>query len=218
MAHRGCSRLHGDNTMASYRNACYLGVDAIEMDVCITKDQVLVLNHNPVDKTTGVPINSRNVLGTDLRLDDVLREFKDERFECILDIKDARVYSGICRDIYELCIRYKCLDRCVIGSFSEFHLRDLCNIEKATGSTLKKAYITSNMKEDLFSSTIDTFQVTHLIIYKFQVTQGAVDRCHESGVQVYAYTCNTLGLHSYIASLGCDGIVTDVPGSFPSSA
>lgn len=214
VAHRGDSKLHGDNNIHSFKEACKLGVDAIEMDVCITKDHFLVMNHSPIEKEKGVPINTRLVLNTDVLLEDVFREFKDERFEYVLDIKDTRVYSNICRKIYEMCLKYNCLDRCVMGSFNEFHLRDLRNIEKATGSILKKVYITSNMKEDLFSSSIETFSITHLTMYKSQVNQEFVDLCHARDVQVYIYTCNTRGLYNYMEVLGCDGVITDTPGSF----
>lgn len=214
IAHRGNSRIHGDNNMESFRSARELGVDGIEMDICITNDDHLVLSHGNIDKPTGVPIRKRNLLATDLLFKDVLQEFKNDSFEYILDIKDSMVYSSICREIYELCLKYKCLDRCVFSSFNDFNMRDLRNIEKATGSRLKKAYLSSNMKEDLFSSIIDTFNITHLVMYKFVVNQQVVDLCHEKDVNVYIYTCNTRGLWDHMKTLGCDGVITDTPGSF----
>ncbi|CAM9890035.1 unnamed protein product [Ectocarpus sp. 6 AP-2014] len=214
IAHRGDSKDFGDNNMESFKSACKLGVDGIEMDIAITKCDHLIMNHNPIDKETGVPINTRNLLSTDLELETVLIEIKNDMFEFILDIKDNRVYSNICREVYELCLKHKCLDRCVFSSFSENNLRDLNNIEKVTGSKLKKAYISSNMKEDLFSSSLDTFNITHVIIYKFVVNQEVVDLCHRKDVQVYSYTCNKHGLYDYMKTLGCDGVITDTPGSF----
>ncbi len=212
--HRGDSKEFGDNNMESFKAAASLGIHGIEMDVCITKDGHLILDHGNINKETGIPINTRNLLSTDLELETVLIEFKNDSFEFIIDIKDSRVYSNICRAIYELCLKYDCLDRCVMGSFNEFHLRDLRNIEKVTGSKPKKAYITSNVQEDLFSSKIDTFNLTHLILYKFQVNQEVADLCHSKSVKVYIYTCNTQGLWDYMNKLGCDGVITDVPGSF----
>lgn len=214
IAHRGDSKKFGDNNMESFRSACKLGVDGIEMDVCITNDDHLILSHGNIDKDTGVPINTRLVLKTDVLLEDVFQEFRDKEFEYVLDIKDTGVYSNIAREIYEMCVKYSCLDRCVFGSFNENILRDLRNIEKATGSKLKKVYITSNMSEDLFLSRIETFNVTHLIMYKYQVNQEVVDLCHEKDVKVYIYTCNTRGLWDHMETLGCDGVITDTPGSF----
>lgn len=215
IAHRGDSKVHGDNNLESFSSARNLGVDGIEMDVCITRDGVFVMTHSSVDKTTGVPVYDRSYAkDKDLKLETVFREFSRETFEYVIDIKDSRVYSSICRDIFELCLKHGCLDRCVFGSFNEFHMRDLRNIEKATNIPLKKAYITPSLHEDLFSSTIEKFGITHMIMYKFQANQTVVNNCHSRGVNVWAYTCNTLGLHEYVESLGFDGIITDTPGSF----
>jgi len=87
IAHRGHSKQHGDNTLHSYKQACLLGVDAIEMDVCITRDNVLVMAHNAVDKSTGVALHCRNYATTDLQLADVFEQFSCDTFSYLLDIK-----------------------------------------------------------------------------------------------------------------------------------
>lgn len=214
IAHRGASKQHGDNTMLSYKQASLLAVEAIEMDVCITKDSVLVMAHNAVDKETGVEVHNRNYKEEELRLADVFAQFSGDTFTYLLDIKDQRTTSEICRCICELCIRFSCLERCVFGSFSETHLRDLCNFEKTTGYTLRKALITSNMHEDMFASKIKEFGLTHLVMYKYQVNEQLVSFCRSKGVRVYLYTCNTEGLQQYARSIGCDGIITDTPNHF----
>lgn len=211
IAHRGDSKKFGDNNMDSFGSARDLGVGCIEMDVCLTKDSVLIMGHAPVDKITGVPVYSRNFSEGDLKLDEVLSEFSGDKFEYIIDIKDTRVYSSICREIYELVRKHDCMDRCIIGSFNEFHLRDLKNIETVTGSVIRKAYITSNMQEDLLSSRISNLGITHVIGCKFILNQQFIDRCHSRGVVCFMYTCNTHGLKMYAGSLGVDGIITDVP-------
>ena len=214
IAHRGDSKQHGDNTMLSYRQACLLAVDAIEMDVSITKDSIPVMAHNAVDKQTGVPVHCRTYVEADLRLADVFEQFSGDDFLYLLDIKDPRTCSDICRCIFELCLQFSCLERCVLGSFNELHLRDLCDIEKATGCAMKKAYITSNIHIDLFASRIGAFGLTHIVVYKYQVNRELVSFCHSKGVKVYVYTCNTDGLERYARSLGCDGIITDTPNQF----
>ncbi|CAM9364768.1 unnamed protein product [Pylaiella littoralis] len=214
IAHRGASKQHGDNTMISYKQASLLAVEAIEMDVCITKDSVLVMAHNAVDKETGVEVHNRNYREEELRLADVFTQFSGDTFTYLLDIKDQRMTSAICSSLCELCIRFSCLERCVFGSFSDTHLRDLCNFERTTGYTLQKALITSNMHADMFASKIDGFGLTHLVMYKYQVNEQLVSFCHSKGVKVYLYTCNTEGLEQYARSIGCDGIITDTPNQF----
>lgn len=51
--HRGAAGLEPENTLRSFRRALDLGVDAIELDVHLTKDQHLVVIHDAtVDRTT----------------------------------------------------------------------------------------------------------------------------------------------------------------------
>jgi glycerophosphoryl diester phosphodiesterase len=46
-AHRGASAELPENTMAAFRRALELGVDALELDIHRTKDGVLVVSHDP---------------------------------------------------------------------------------------------------------------------------------------------------------------------------
>lgn len=46
IAHRGGSGLWPENTMAAFQNAITLGVEGIELDVHLTKDNVLVVHHD----------------------------------------------------------------------------------------------------------------------------------------------------------------------------
>lgn len=53
VAHRGLSPGYPENTLAAFRSAIKLGVDAIEVDLRATKDGVIVLLHDDtVDRTT----------------------------------------------------------------------------------------------------------------------------------------------------------------------
>ena len=45
IAHRGYKAKHAENTMGAFRGAIAIGADAIETDVHITKDDVVVLSH-----------------------------------------------------------------------------------------------------------------------------------------------------------------------------
>ncbi len=52
-AHRGWSDKYPENTMESFRGAVEIGVDQLEIDVRVTKDNELVVIHDPtVDRTT----------------------------------------------------------------------------------------------------------------------------------------------------------------------
>src|SRR3981189_1533671 len=46
--HRGARAMRPENTIPAFEYAIDQGVDAIEMDVAVTKDEVLVISHDPV--------------------------------------------------------------------------------------------------------------------------------------------------------------------------
>ena len=53
IAHRGGSRLRPENTIAAFDHAASLGVDAIELDVHLSKDGAVVVIHDPtLERTT----------------------------------------------------------------------------------------------------------------------------------------------------------------------
>lgn len=59
VGHRGAPRLFPENTTASYSAAIELGADAIEVDVCLTRDDQVVLWHDnhpddPVSLARGI--------------------------------------------------------------------------------------------------------------------------------------------------------------------
>lgn len=54
IAHRGGRGLAPENTLLAYQSALRQGVDYIDMDIVITKDNVLVVSHDPVDRKSVV--------------------------------------------------------------------------------------------------------------------------------------------------------------------
>lgn len=59
IAHRGASKIAPENTLASFRKAVSLGAKAIEFDVQMTSDGILVVHH---DYELGHPDNGRGLI------------------------------------------------------------------------------------------------------------------------------------------------------------
>jgi len=80
-AYRGASNKYPENTRIAFREAISLGAHMIEMDVCFTKDQQLILMHDlTVDRTTnGSGTVSELTLGEIKRLD--AGSWKSSQFE-----------------------------------------------------------------------------------------------------------------------------------------
>ena len=53
LAHGGAKKLYPENTMLAFESVQQYAIDALEMDVCITKDDVLVTHHDlTIDRTS----------------------------------------------------------------------------------------------------------------------------------------------------------------------
>ena len=46
--HRGARALRPENTLPAFEYAIAQGVDALEMDMAVTKDNVIVISHDPI--------------------------------------------------------------------------------------------------------------------------------------------------------------------------
>jgi len=50
--HRGCRAVRPENTLPAFEHALRVGVDALEMDLAVTADNVLVTSHDPIINET----------------------------------------------------------------------------------------------------------------------------------------------------------------------
>ena len=144
-AHRGCSTAYPENTMEAFRAAIDVGVDQIELDVRVTRDNEIVIIHDAtVDRTTNGTGKVRDKLLSELKALDA-GSYKDAKFagakiptfiefmELIKDhptmtvdieLKEYPTTPGNEALAYEVCDRilkivddYGYTDRVVINSF-----------------------------------------------------------------------------------------------------
>ena len=141
VGHRGNAAHAPENTIESFRQAVDLGVDALELDVHLSRDgHVVVIHDSTLDRTTDgsgrverLPLSeirrvdagarftrdggtTRPYRGTGVRvpsLDEVLGAFP--RTPLLIEIK-ADAASGPARALIE---RHGAMDRCIVASFSE---------------------------------------------------------------------------------------------------
>ncbi len=90
-AHRGARDTHPENTISAFTEAVRLGVQMIELDVRLTKDEQLVILHDPtVNRTTNGHGNVSDLLLAEIKKLDA-GSWKSEKFkgEKIPDLKEA---------------------------------------------------------------------------------------------------------------------------------
>lgn len=83
--HRGCRGLMPENTLEAFQLALELGVDTLELDVCISKDNQVVVSHEPwfnhvfCTQPYGIPIDNRHEKSLNLYR---MNYAEIQRFDC----------------------------------------------------------------------------------------------------------------------------------------
>jgi glycerophosphoryl diester phosphodiesterase len=214
VGHRGAKAYKTENTIDSYQKAIELGVNAIELDVRISKDLEPVISHDDnLKKVYGRNISLKEVTLKEIReltanrmmtLEEALNFIEKKVEKIFVELKE----TGYEKKILNIIRKEKLMDRVVLISFHEealVHIRKLsANIE--TGFIYTK-----------FRNPVDyalTLRAQYLLpLYRF-VHSANVEAAHRKNIKVIVWTINTKReVREYIAK-EVDGIATDKPDIF----
>ena len=213
IGHRGARAYEPENTLRSFKKALEIGVDAIEFDVRKTKDDQLVVIHDPdVKRTT----DGEGVV-SELTLEEI-KGFSTEKGEKIPTLKEAldfldkkvKIVIELKETGYEekvlAAVRENGLEKnVVIVSFKEEALRKVKDLDKevATGLIYVKHKNPVKAALDLEASYL-------LPLYRFTHTAN-VEKAHENGLKVIVWTINNPEEVKEYQKKGVDGIASDKP-------
>jgi glycerophosphoryl diester phosphodiesterase len=210
IAHRGASRLARENTVAAFEMAAIAGADGVELDVRRTADGVLVVHHD-------ARVGDRAIVETPWRelpahvptlgeaLDACGRlwvniEIKNDERDPDFD-PDDHVAVEVLAALAE-----RGAGRWLLSSFRMATV-DRCRRLEPTVST---AWLTLEIDPD----TVDVLAAKgHTAVHPWEptVTAEQIERCHDAGLLVNAWTCNDPVRFAALVAAGVDGVVTDAP-------
>jgi hypothetical protein len=111
IAHRGAPRVARENTLESFAAAAALGADWAELDVHVTLDGELVVNHDPdLNRLWGHPGSIARMTLAEVRaasdglvplLDDVLREAAASSLRLVIDVSSSQIAEVAARHVAE---------------------------------------------------------------------------------------------------------------------
>ncbi|MBC8311930.1 MAG: hypothetical protein H8E72_06460 [Candidatus Marinimicrobia bacterium] len=225
--HRGVPSQAPENTLYSFKKAIELNVDGIELDVQITKDNILVVHHDPhLERLTGKQtfistLTYKELLAVDARsidfgslefqripkLEDVL-DILPENMVINIEIKSQQLFSeGMEQPLVDSIIKYNLLNRAIVSSFNPLRIRKI----KSLNSKITTAQLWDDEEEfssirwvyisrpDLFHGNIDQFN------------ENMISELNSLGLQIYAYTVNSKEQLAKVKRLNLHGIFTDNP-------
>lgn len=199
-SHRGINREIFENTLESFARAINYGIDSIETDVWLSKDNVLVIYHGwgEFGQLQNLYDHSGNIIETNWKdlshyktladglnmptLKDVMELTKDKIF-LNLEIKDPRV-NLIWPFLVELIEKYKYYDQIALSSF----FFDYYNKTKEYNSKFNRnipfgfLYHRNNSQEFIVDKTGNCLNV-----YWKDATKSLCDRAHKNGMAVLVW-------------------------------
>jgi len=211
IAHRGASRLAQENTVAAFEMAAIAGADGVELDVRRTADGVLVVHHDarvtdgrvivetpwqelpPYVPTFGEALDACGGLWVNI-------EIKNDEGDPDFDPLDRAAVEVLAT------LAERGPGRWLISSFRLATI-DRC---KLLDPTMPTAWLTMELGADAIGVAA-THGHTAVHPWEVTVTAAEVERSHDAGLLVNAWTCNDPVRAAALAMAGVDGIVTDVP-------
>ena len=221
-AHRGDSVTAPENTLKAFESAIEHDADFIELDVQQTKDGVIVVMHDSnLKRTTGLNKNIWEVTYEEIKdldagswfgaqfkgtkiptLEETLEFCKDE-IMLNIELKPTGYEVDFEKKVVDLVYEKGYEEDCVIASMNYSSLSKV----KEYAPDIKTLFVTAVAYGELTNlESADAFSVE-----AYFATSSLVNRLHEQGKEVYAWTVNSEDSIQSMIDVGVDNIITDNP-------
>ena len=218
-----------ENTFAAINAAIMSGFKAIECDICMTVDSVLVLQHDPtIDRCsngTGTvnEMTYEQLLSYDfgswkgnqfkgeriVRLDDLLDYFKTKGLIIELDLADeTRFKREWIPFLYALVKRKGMLGQTMFTATYD-ELKDF--LSEPRDIVISVSGVTNMSKAQQALLLKDKVSLCNFSLYKGNLTRAIADFAHKNGAMIKCWTTTNKDENDYLINLGADYIITEVP-------
>jgi glycerophosphoryl diester phosphodiesterase len=209
IGHRGAAALAPPNSLRALEHAVEAGVDIVEIDVLGLPGRGLVLSHS-----------RREIAPDPLGLDDALAFLAQHASVGLLaDVKNG----GYEQELVEAIRRHGLVDRTLVSTMDLSVLREVKRLEprlrrsvtyprnRARAAALRRVpwVLSWRIGALVLHAEAAAATLNHRV-----VTGPVVERCHDLGVAVFAWTVNDAALVARLDALGVDGVITDDPSVF----
>lgn len=229
IAHRGASGIAPENTLAAFKKAIEIGVDAVELDLHGSADgEVVVIHDSSLNRTTNFQENVNQATLEMIKRADAggwfAAEFAGEpvptlveALECIvgnaiavLEIKDATIGEAVVKKVYEM----DALEKVVIISFHASVLREV----RALDPRIPTGWLIGNhnnhispvqLCQQLGELGSSLLNVNHQLI-----TEAFAYEVLRRGITLWCWTVDDLARMREMKRFGVQGITSNYPERF----
>lgn len=229
IGHRGAASYAPENTLEGIRTAYDLGIDWVELDVKLTKDEIPILFHDEdTQRMSGVPGLVRDMTLDELKELDVGANHGesfigtqiptlDEALELLIDLDMAvnleiKPCPGREKETAEILVDHLSRvwdehNKVLLSSFQHVCLEICADMapEWARGLLLGENW------GDNWAQVADFLKVTTLNVHADSVTEEQVHSAIELGYPVLAFAVNDIDTAARLHSWGVHGFFSDEP-------
>lgn len=215
-AHRGASVTERENTVAAFRSAAEQGAAGVELDVRRAKDDALVVHHDAIlpDGRAIVDLTRADLPAEVALLGAALDACDEGGLLVNIEIKnmegdtDHDPSEQLADAVTALIQQRGAHARVIVSSFSLATIDRVREIDP----TIATGYLTSPRWDQLhcLERAVDH---GHVALHPHHTTVGAdlVAKAHELGIAINTWTVDDPDRIRWLAELGVDGIITNVP-------
>ncbi|MBG0857249.1 glycerophosphodiester phosphodiesterase [Streptomyces spinoverrucosus] len=212
IGHRGVMGVEPENTLRSFVAAQEAGLDAIELDLHLSKDGALVVMHDTdVDRTTdgSGPIAEKTL--AELRTLDAGRGERVPVFEEVLDAVRAPLQAEIkdvraARALAEVMRERDLSGRVEVSSFHDAAIAEIARLVPG----VRTALIASRYGTDIVERAVEAGAATVCLNVR-RLTLETVEHAREAGLRIIGWVVNTQEHLRLVRALELDGATTDHP-------
>ena len=226
-AHRGFSGKYPENTMLAFEKAVEIGVDGIELDVHLTKDNEIVIIHDEdIKRTCDGEGLVKDMTLEELRKFDASATFRGQYGFCGIPtlreyfelVKDTPIITNI--ELKTGVYEYHTIEQRVIDMVREFGLSDKIIFSSFNHFTvkrceeiapeIKRGFLTGDWLYDFGKYTAErNVQCCHP--WHVSLSEETVKEMHDAGREINTWTVNEYEDIKKLSAWGVDSLI----GNFP---
>ncbi|MFI6932596.1 glycerophosphodiester phosphodiesterase [Streptomyces sp. NPDC050287] len=212
IGHRGVMGAEPENTLRSFVAAEQAGLDVIELDLHLSKDEALVVMHDAdVDRTTDGtgPIAEQTL--DELRALDAGRGERVPVFEEVLDAVRLPLQAEIkdvaaARALAEVMERRDLTGRVEVSSFHDEAIAEIARLLPG----VRTALIASRYGTDIVDRAVEAGAATVCLNIR-RLTLEVVELARKADLRIIGWVVNTQEHLRLVRALELDGATTDYP-------
>ena len=226
-AHKGASGYLPENTLEAFELAAKMNADGVELDVGLTKDKrVVVIHDEKIDKVSnGQGAISMYTLDELKKFDfgyHFYNELRGYRIPTLEEVLELLAPTGLMINIelkvvpgpalpaacVEIVRKMGMEDRVIYSSFD--HMQLMRAKAADPDALIAPLYHIMLANPWNYAKDIGAFAV-HPQDRLIPQIDGYIDRCHEAGIRVHAWTTDDPDTIKYLLNNNCDAIITNYP-------